>query len=806
MRKVPLATIVFSCVFLVFMAFSVMAQPPVAKEAKDKTEEAIKEMRLENFTKAAALLEEALRFTKYYPEAQINLCTCYFQLQRYDDAKQMCDMAIKSAPNLRAQPYVILGDIFYKEENHEESINNLNKAATIDKKSTVIFNLLGLNYLKLNELEKAIENFSEAAKYDPKNFEANFYLANTLYLMGRLRESQTAYEKCVAINSKNPVVYYKLATSYLDDKNFEKAIDTYNRFLKISPNNISTHLRLGEIYDSTGDSKTAIISYENAVKIDASQPSPYLAMAKIQARIGETEQARTNFDKAISLNSLMVEAYRERGKLHLKLGQLDDAKSDFLEATRIDPSAEEGFHSLAIVLGKSNDNAAAAENFEKALSIEPTFGLAHFGLARLALKQDRFEDAITSYSEALKTLPDRLDILNERGVAYYRSGQRDKALEDWNAVLARQKDYPSTLINKAIDIISTDGDVDAAFQLIDGIDANRVPAGSLDNTRAMITIKKDDAKTAGPILEDVIRTLPDRREPLVNAAIVDLIGNTPDKAKQKLDKAKGLPGQYDQAITRYQAYIALLNRQPDEVISLFGELPADKMTAIDKQGIGWAQLTKKDYNAAIQTFSDLLASSPNDYLLLNNLAFAYFQKGQFPEAVTALKKALTAKPDHKQLSLNLASVYYAQGQFNESIKIVQGLGASADTPGSDRHLANLYFDRGVALAQQRKYSQALSEFQKAAEIIKDSAALLCNVGAMHLQLDESEKAKSFFDQGLALDSGCPECLANLGIYYERAGSFRDAFQNFQSFLKQASGDTKTVAGWVDTYKRVYLYE
>src|SRR5262249_40712551 len=58
----------------------------------------------------------------------------------------------------------------------------------------------------------------------------------------------------------------------------------------------------------------------------------------------------------------------------------------------------------------------------------------------LANKHD-YDKAIAAFSDALKSDPDNVRILEARGVAYERKGQDDLAMADYNAALQKSPNY-----------------------------------------------------------------------------------------------------------------------------------------------------------------------------------------------------------------------------------------------------------------------------------------------------------------------------------------------------------------------------
>jgi tetratricopeptide (TPR) repeat protein len=85
-------------------------------------------------------------------------------------------------------------------------------------------------------------------------------------------------------------------------------------------------------------------------------------------------------------------------------------------------------------------------------------------LGNLYFDAERYGDAITWYSEALKLTPKDVDVSTDLGVCYYYSNQPDKALEQFAHSLAIDPKHAKTLLNVGIVKAFGKQDLDGAMQ------------------------------------------------------------------------------------------------------------------------------------------------------------------------------------------------------------------------------------------------------------------------------------------------------------------------------------------------------
>jgi peptidoglycan/xylan/chitin deacetylase (PgdA/CDA1 family)/uncharacterized caspase-like protein len=103
--------------------------------------------------------------------------------------------------------------------------------------------------------------------------------------------------------------------------------------------------------------------------------------------------------------------------------------------------------------------------------------------------------------------------------------------------------------------------------------------------------------------------------------------------------------------------------------------------------------------------------------------------------------------------------------------------AAAPAPPSRR------IDRGTVLFREKRYSEALAEFEEASRLDPKSALAANNVGFTHYRLGDMERAISWFEKTLELDPNRAIAHANLGDALLAVGRQADARREYETFLR-----------------------
>jgi tetratricopeptide (TPR) repeat protein len=122
------------------------------------------------------------------------------------------------------------------------------------------------------------------------------------------------------------------------------------------------------------------------------------------------------------------------------------------------------------------------------------------------------------------------------------------------------------------------------------------------------------------------------------------------------------------------------------------------------------QMAEKRYEAAIESYQDLLKSEPKNAGYMNMIGIAYLDLSNYDQAKRYFTRASRADKKNASAVNNLGMVYYHQKDFRRAIR--EYIRAVSIDPSQGGAHANL----GFAYYNSSKYVEAATEFQKAIEI------------------------------------------------------------------------------------------
>lgn len=285
------------------------------------------------------------------------------------------------------------------------------------------------------------------------------------------------------------------------------------------------------------------------------------------------------------------------------------------------------------------------------------------------LDQQRYDEAVAAYRQAVRLEPQNALAHYGLGVAYSRKGEYGEAMAAYREAIRLQPDH-----------------ADAHYGL--GVAAER----------------QDDDQTAMAAYREVTRLRP-------NDAM----------AHYGLGVASGRLGQDEQAVTAYREAIRLNPsladayynlgmvyarlRQEDQAIAAFREAIRIKPTdALAHYGLGLAYNRKGEDDQAITAYREAIRVQPRYADAYHGLGVIYAKRGQNDQAMEAYRQAIRLNPEHAEAYTGLGVIYSRTRQDDQAIEAYrQAVQLKPNRPNAYYGLWGMYRVRGDRAEAQRTW-------------------------------------------------------------------------------------------------------
>jgi protein O-mannosyl-transferase len=299
-----------------------------------------------------------------------------------------------------------------------------------------------------------------------------------------------------------------------------------------------------------------------------------------------------------------------------------------------------------------------------------------------------WKNSITLWNYVIKNYPDTIPLsYNNRGLAFEKMGQTERALEDYEKAIAINPSFDKAYVNRGHVLFKIKGQYDRAIADFDRAIALNSSAFEAYNNRGSVYYITGWYDKAMADYDRAIVLNPSSFEAYNNRALVFYVKGQREKAIADFDKAIALNSMDDLAYFR--------------------------------RGLIYEELLQP--GKAIEDYTKAITLNPSSHAAYYHRGILYDEAGSFERAIEDVNKAISLNPNNAKyygdrgiINSHLGRIERALDDFNKSITLDQK-GASA------------YFYRGTLYLQTGNKRLARSDFRTACNLgIKEGCDKISN--------------------------------------------------------------------------------
>lgn len=195
-------------------------------------------------------------------------------------------------------------------------------------------------------------------------------------------------------------------------------------------------------------------------------------------------------------------------------------------------------------------------------------------------------------------------------------------------------------------------------------------------------------------------------------------------------------------------------------------LPPAREDAYRANNLGVARLEQFDYASAAEAFRRTLALDPKMKIAQINLAIALFSAQEIEAARGAAENALKIAPDFLQTYYLLGLIARSQGRSDDALAFFQRVLATDPLDvGANVNAGQIY-------TQQRKYSEAIAAFRRAADSEPYNSTAIYNLAIALIREGRREEGQRLIERFQALQKS--GAATSIGQNYLEQGRYAEA--------------------------------
>jgi tetratricopeptide (TPR) repeat protein len=414
-----------------------------------------------------------------------------YESGRYAEAVAPLERLVREAPNT-FEVHELLGLVYAAQSQDAKSNEHLARAVRLKPDSAAARSYLAASYARLGKMDLAEEQFGKAVELEPDSYDTNHNLGAAFAHNGKVAKAIPYLEKARSLNPASYNNGYDLSLAYFVSNRLNDARNSVQAMLKVK-DTAELHNLLAQIEEKDGNFVAAANQFQSAAHVDPSESNLFdwggelLLHRTLDPAVEVFRQATDRYPQSPRLMVGLGMAYYARGNY-------DDAVKAFLRGADLDPNDARCYRFLSRAYDSSPSQAAEViERFRRYAELQPNNGLAlyyyamslwkgkraqdpefdpkqidsllrraiaadpklpeaNLQLGNLNADQGKFADAIPEYQRALELNPDLADARYRLGQAYVRSGQKDKAQEQFQVYQQLRAQHLADLEKQRADI------------------------------------------------------------------------------------------------------------------------------------------------------------------------------------------------------------------------------------------------------------------------------------------------------------------------------------------------------------------
>ncbi|WP_417463519.1 XrtA/PEP-CTERM system TPR-repeat protein PrsT [Kordiimonas sp.] len=381
--------------------------------------------------------------------ANLELASIRIDQGALEQAEQYLDAVYSVSANYPMALY--LSSVIHASRGEFEEANTLlNRARNITDSYLPAMYIRGLVAFQLGNYAVAENQLAKVLNARPANQPARMALAGTYLRQSRPQDAYRTLQPLLEIGQPDPSVIAMAAAASMASGQPERGHELYELLAADETqtpdelvDGLASKLALARyVSGNTEAAYDAILTHPRTTDVDARELG---VLGGMQLRSGDYEGAELTINKVLSALPDRALGYNMRGTLEYQRGQYAKALESFKAAISRNDDYYTAIRNKALAELQLGQNAAAESDLKSLLKSQPTDARAKAMLGRALLRQEKGEEAVTYFSEAVRVMPNATEMLADYADALAIAGQTSKAIEQARETAVLAADNPVLL-------------------------------------------------------------------------------------------------------------------------------------------------------------------------------------------------------------------------------------------------------------------------------------------------------------------------------------------------------------------------
>lgn len=323
----------------------------------------------------ASLAKKALKLALEQHPKSTGLKLVQIEMLIYDDKLEQAEKLLNELYAIEPhneEIYIQKASIYSKRDRHELAVSELEEALKYTDDLADVYNLMGMEYLFLDNLEKAkycfikcleddiedqsalynvvycfefLDQYQDAINYLNSYIDRNPYSEIAWHQQGRLYYIIKDYENALRCFDYATIVDDTFIGAYIEKgkslerlKRFEEAIACFKQTMEFEAPTSYALLRIGKCYEKLGDKSKALKYYNQTVHEDPLLDKGWIAITDFYIRQKSFQKALYFANKALSIDNENQRYWKRYATINRELNFFEEAELGYRKAVGLGDS------------------------------------------------------------------------------------------------------------------------------------------------------------------------------------------------------------------------------------------------------------------------------------------------------------------------------------------------------------------------------------------------------------------------------------------------------------------------------------
>jgi tetratricopeptide (TPR) repeat protein len=700
---------------------------------------------------------------------QVKLGSIFLLTHKPKEARDVAEYILKlsptnsDAPDIMAESIAVRADIDLVEKRLEKLSKEVGDTAPVELGLGIV------NYAK-GDLKTAEVALQRAITLDPKSSGAYYTLGNLCLIQNRPKEADANFKKAAELSPMRSPKRLSYANFKIENGEVAEGKKLIDEITKQAPDFVPAWIRRAQIalVEKKYDDCDALL--KNALTRDNDNFDAMMLQGRLYLASGQSEKAAAAMSRMAALYDHVPEVQYQLALAHLAVNDQAKAVGDLNKALSLQPR----YPAATLVLSGLNlakgDATSAISALTQLIRQQPKIGDAYVLLGNAYVAKKDYDLSLNAYAKAAEIYPTNPQIPYLAGTALVQKKDLSGARKSFEKALELSPKFSGAL-DELVTLDLVENNYDGALARVNKATdeqlgaARHVSLARIYLARATDTARKENKSNAGEIKLTSPAVQPD-----VNRAEADLL--------KAIDLA---PNQVEPYLILGQLYVSAGKQQT--AIDRLNGLLSKTNSAFAYLQLGTIYETMKEYPKARDAYEKAIAARPNFGLALNNLSYLYSEYlVDLDKAYPLAEKAHQVSPSKASAADSLGWIVYKKKDYARARALLE----ESDTerpnqPEVQFHLGMARYMLGDEEAARIALQQAASstvDFPGKGEASQRLAMLAIDPKTA------DAKAQATLEKKLQDEPNDPIVASRLGGIYEHSGSLDKAAKTYEQSLKQ----------------------